>query len=92
MTSHTLVALATFIIRVDVPDDFNPTPEQLRDAAGTAMTKRIVPAIEGAPIGFGLITTTATEISFLDDCLTEMVLSDRGFSCILPKQEELELC
>ncbi|MCZ7556810.1 MAG: hypothetical protein M5R41_10465 [Bacteroidia bacterium] len=91
MTSHTLVALATFIIRVDVPDDFTPTPEKLRDAAGTAMTRRIVSAIEGAPVGFGLITPTATEISFLDDQLAEMVLSDRGFTHIMPAQEVLPL-
>lgn len=92
MTSHTLVALATFIVRVDVPDGVTPTSEELRQAAGVAMTKRIVPAISGISAGPGLLSPTGTELTFLDDQLATMVLSDRGFSHILPVQEELALC
>lgn len=80
MTSHTLVALATFIIRVDVPDGSVITDEALRDGAAKLMTHRIVQSLEAAEDGAITLYPNALELEFLEDKTAEMVMQDRGFA------------
>ncbi len=84
MTSHTLVALATFIVRVDVPDGSAITDEAMRNGAATLMTHRIEQSLEAAEDGAITLYPGGLDLEFLEDKTAVMVLQDRGFAPCTP--------